>query len=109
MKKLLKINAVLAAANWFLSAIWSVYNINNLHTVEMFLKANPESKIETVSSNLKFLDVLLTRNHEWEAVWLLNGKRVKTRWNRTYYQPITGGVYYGLGSSRVNMIGFLDG
>ena len=108
MKRLLKIIAVLVAANWFLSAIWSVYHMNNLQTVEMFLKANPESKIETVSSNLKFLDVLLTRNHEWEAVWLLNGKRVKTRWNRTYYQPITGGVFFGLGSSRVNMLGFLD-
>ena len=108
MKKWVKVVLVIALANWFISAAYSVYRFNNIKTVEMFEKQNPETKVEVVSSTLSFFDVLLTRDHEWDAVWRIDGEQVKTRWERTYQQPIPTGVYYGLGSSSIRMLGFVE-
>ena len=60
MKKWVKVVGVLILANWFGSAAYSVYTFNNIKTVEMFEKQNPETKVEVVSSTLSFFDVLLT-------------------------------------------------
>ena len=101
MKKWVKFVLVIVVANWFISAAYSVYIMNNIKTVELFEKRNPEIKVEVVNSTLSFFDVLLTRDHEWETVWLLDGEKVKIRWERTYQQPIPTGVYYALGSSTI--------
>ena len=108
MKKWVKFVLVIVVANWFISAAYSVYIMNNIKTVELFEKRNPEIKVEVVNSTLSFFDVLLTRDHEWETVWLLDGEKVKIRWERTYQQPIPTGVYYALGSSTIRFLGFLD-
>lgn len=99
---------VIALAWWFISAILSVFGVNHGKTIEMYQKANPERKIEFVSSTLSFFDVLLTRDHEWETVWLIDGERVKMRWQRSYHQPIPAGIYFGLGTSWLEMVGFID-
>jgi hypothetical protein len=108
MKKFGKIVLVIALAWWFISAILSVFGVNNGKTIEMFQKANPGTKVETVSSTLSFFDVLLTRDHEWETVWLIDGERTKMRWQRTYHQPIPAGIYFGLGTSWIKVLGFVD-
>ena len=108
MNKWLKVVGVLVLANWFGSAAFGVYHINNIKTVAMFEKQNPKIEVKFASSTLSFFDVLLTRDHKWEAVWRIDGERVKTRWERTYQQPIPAGVYFGLGSSTIKMLGFVQ-
>lgn len=68
MKTCVKVVLVIVVANWFISAAYSVYIMNNNKTVELFEKRNPEIKVEVVNSTLSFFDVLLTRDHEWETV-----------------------------------------
>jgi len=108
MKTCVKVVLVIVVANWFISAAYSVYIMNNNKTVELFEKRNPEIKVEVVNSTLSFFDVLLTRDHEWETVWLIDGERVKMRWQRSYHQPIPAGIYFGLGTSWLEMVGFID-
>jgi hypothetical protein len=64
MKKWVKVVGVLILVNWFGSAAYAVYHMNNIKTLAMFEEINPGMKVEYIASTLSFFDVLLTRDHE---------------------------------------------
>ena len=103
MRKLLKVLGVVFLVLWVGSAISSTYNVNT-QVIKIYEKANPDVKIEYIASNLSFLDVLFTKDHEWDAVWEVDGKRKRVRWSREYNQPVPLGVYFGMGTSFLSFV-----
>ena len=107
MRKLLKVLGVVFLVLWVGSAISSTYNVNT-QVIKIYEKANPDVKIEYIASNLSFLDVLFTKDHEWDAVWEVDGKRKRVRWSREYNQPVPLGVYFGMGTSWLSFVEIRD-
>lgn len=107
MRKLLKVLGVVFLVLWVGSAISSTYNVNT-QVIKIYEKANPDVKIEYKASNLSFLDVLFTKDHEWDALWYVDGKRKRVRWSREYNQPVPLGVYFGMGTSWLSFVEIRD-
>ena len=107
MRKLLKVLGVVFLVLWVGSAISSTYNVNT-QVIKIYEKANPDVKIEYIASNLSFLDVLFTKDHEWDAFWEVDGKRKRVRWSREYNQPVPLGVYFGMGTGWLYMVEMRD-
>ncbi len=107
MRTLLKILGVLFLVMWVGQAIQQTNNVN-VRAIELTKETYPDAKIEYLSSDLSFFDVLFTKNHEWNARWSWDDERKMARWSRTYDQPIPLGIYFGMGDSWIRLIELTD-
>ena len=88
-------------------AIQQTNNVN-VRAIELIEKANPDAKIEYLSSDLSFFDVLFTIDHEWTAIWNWDDGRKVARWSRKYNKPIPLGIYFGMGTSWLSLVEIRD-
>ena len=107
VKKLLKFRGAIFLIIWVGQAIQQTNNVN-VRSIELIEEANPDAKIEYLSSDLSFFDVLFTVDHEWTAIWEVDGKRKRVRWSREYNQPVPLGLYFGMGTAWLKMVEMRD-
>ena len=107
MRKLLKVLGVVFLVFWVGSAVSSTYYVNP-RAIEIYEESNPDAKIKYLSSDLSFFDILFTVDHEWTAIWEVDGKRKRVRWSREYNQPVPLGVYFGMGTGWLYMVEMRD-
>eukprot|EP00919_Chromeraceae_sp_WS-2016_P031512 GHVR01074499.1.p1 GENE.GHVR01074499.1~~GHVR01074499.1.p1 ORF type:complete len:113 (+),score=2.66 GHVR01074499.1:83-421(+) len=107
MRKLLKFLGIFLAVVflviWVGEAILRTYETDT-RLIEQYEKSNPDLKVKYIASDLSFFDVLFTKDHEWDAVWEVDGKRKRVRWSREYNQPVPLGVYFGMGTSFLSFV-----
>ena len=107
MRKWQKVLGVVFLVIWVGGAIERAFKTNP-RVIAIYEKTNPDAKIKYLSSDLSFFDVLFTVDHEWTAIWEVDGKRKRVRWSREYNQPVPLGLYFGMGTAWLKMVEMRD-
>lgn len=103
MRKWQKVLGAVFLVIWVGSAIEKAYQ-SNPRAIEIYEEANPDVKIEYLSSDLNFFHILFTIDHEWTARWEVDGKHERVRWSREFDQLVPLGVYFGMGTAWLSFV-----
>ncbi len=104
MKNFLRVAVVLLLVFWVVTSFFELLTINPARTVDMIQKEKPGAKVEFSTSDLKLIDIMLTRDREWTTVLIIDGKPAKVLSAEKYWQPFPLGWFVGLGKTTTKIL-----
>ncbi len=108
MKNFLKVAVVLFLVFWVGSSFLELLITNPARTVDMIQKEKPDAKVEFSTSDLKLIDIMLTRDHEWTAVLIIDGKVTHVLSAAKYWQPFPLPWFVGWGKTTTRILEVKD-